>query len=114
LRLAVRAPKIPATITQVRKKALISNPAGQAVRPAATFDDALIKRRRPGRRRLIRAVHAFLPRARGRRLAQAGFDIKAFFLTCVIVAGIFGALTASRKILWIQAAPRLRRSACWL
>jgi putative membrane protein len=30
-----------------------------------------------------------------------------FFLLCVIVAGIFGALTASRKILWVQALPGL-------
>lgn len=29
----------------------------------------------------------------------------AFFLICVIVAGVFGALTASRKILFIQALP---------
>ena len=28
-----------------------------------------------------------------------------FFLCCVVVAGIFGALTASRKILWVQALP---------
>ncbi len=31
--------------------------------------------------------------------------IKIFFLGCVIIAGIFGALTASRKILWVQAVP---------
>ena len=24
---------------------------------------------------------------------------------CVVVAGVFGALTASRKILWVQALP---------
>jgi putative membrane protein len=28
-----------------------------------------------------------------------------FFLACVVVAGVFGALTASRKILWVQAVP---------
>ena len=28
-----------------------------------------------------------------------------FFLICVIVAGIFGAFTAKRTILWVQAAP---------
>ena len=28
-----------------------------------------------------------------------------FFLGCVIIAGIFGGLTAKRSILWIQAAP---------
>jgi putative membrane protein len=30
-----------------------------------------------------------------------------FFLLCVIVAGVFGALTASRKILYVQALPGL-------
>lgn len=34
-----------------------------------------------------------------------GSAIKTFFLACVIVAGIFGAATVSRRILWIQAAP---------
>ena len=38
-------------------------------------------------------------------LGAAGFAVKAFFLGCVIVAGVFGALTASRKILWVQALP---------
>ncbi len=28
-----------------------------------------------------------------------------FFTTCVVVAGVFGAVTASRKILFIQAIP---------
>lgn len=30
-----------------------------------------------------------------------------FFLGCVLVAGIYGALTASKKILYIQALPAL-------
>lgn len=34
-----------------------------------------------------------------------GYVPKVFFLSCVMVAGIFGALTANRKILWIQAVP---------
>jgi len=38
-------------------------------------------------------------------LGAAGFQIKVFFLACVIVAGVFGAITASRKILWVQAVP---------
>ena len=38
-------------------------------------------------------------------LGAAGGPVKIFFLGCVIVAGIFGALTASRKILWVQALP---------
>ena len=33
------------------------------------------------------------------------FAIKIFFLTCVIVAGVFGALTAKASILVIQGAP---------
>jgi putative membrane protein len=33
------------------------------------------------------------------------FQIKIFFLLCVIVAGIYGAATVSRKILYVQAAP---------
>ena len=37
----------------------------------------------------------------------AGDDVKMFFLACVIVAGVFGAFTASRKILWVQALPGL-------
>jgi putative membrane protein len=35
----------------------------------------------------------------------AGYDFKVYFLSCVIIAGIYGAMTASRKILFIQAAP---------
>ena len=36
-----------------------------------------------------------------------GFHILVFFLTCIIIAGIFGAVTASRKILFVQALPAL-------
>ncbi len=32
-------------------------------------------------------------------------DVTLFFLTCVLVAGLFGGLTASRKILYVQALP---------
>jgi putative membrane protein len=38
-------------------------------------------------------------------LGAAGHDIKLFFCACVIVAGVFGALTANRKILWVQGLP---------
>lgn len=38
-------------------------------------------------------------------LGADGFAIKLFFLGCVLVAGLFGAATASRKILYIQALP---------
>jgi putative membrane protein len=33
------------------------------------------------------------------------FQIKAFFLLCVIVAGVYGAATVSRRILYVQALP---------
>ena len=35
----------------------------------------------------------------------AGNDVKVFFLACVIVAGLYGGATASRKILFVQALP---------
>lgn len=38
-------------------------------------------------------------------LGPSGFAIKMFFLGCVVVAGVFGAFTVSRRIFWIQAAP---------
>ena len=40
-------------------------------------------------------------------LCTGAFDFKVFFLACVIAAGVFGAATASRKILWVQALPGL-------
>jgi putative membrane protein len=33
--------------------------------------------------------------------------VKVFFLTCVLIAGIFGGLTAKRSILFIQGLPAL-------
>ena len=36
---------------------------------------------------------------------EASFSIRCFFLGCVVVAGIFGAATASRRILFVQALP---------
>lgn len=38
-------------------------------------------------------------------LGPAGRGVTVFFLVCVIVAGVFGAATASRKILFLQAFP---------
>ena len=35
----------------------------------------------------------------------AGYAVEFFFLGCVIIAGIFGAITAKRSILWVQAVP---------
>ncbi len=41
----------------------------------------------------------------GLSLGEAGVSIKLFFLGCVIVAGVYGAITVGRKILFIQAMP---------
>jgi len=43
----------------------------------------------------------------GLSLGAAGDSIKIFFLGCVIVAGVFGAATVNRKILWVQALPAI-------
>ena len=37
----------------------------------------------------------------------AGDPVKIFFLSCVIIAGIFGAFTVSKRIFYIQALPAL-------
>jgi putative membrane protein len=41
----------------------------------------------------------------GLSLGAGGQGVKLFFLGCVLVAGLYGAATASRKILFIQAVP---------
>ena len=41
----------------------------------------------------------------GLSLGAAGTGVKVFFLLCVLVAGLYGAATASRRILYVQALP---------
>jgi len=41
----------------------------------------------------------------GLSLGAAGTNIKLFFLGCVIVAGVYGAATVGKKILFVQALP---------
>jgi len=36
---------------------------------------------------------------------SVGYQFAVFFLACVIVAGIYGALTANRRILFVQVLP---------
>ena len=38
-------------------------------------------------------------------LGADGSGVKIFFLACVLIAGLYGAATASRKILFVQALP---------
>ena len=40
-------------------------------------------------------------------LGVGGREIRIFFLGCVVLAGVFGGFTASRKILVVQALPGL-------
>ena len=46
---------------------------------------------------------------------QAGRPILTFFLVCIVIAGVYGAATVSRRILLIQALPALVAAALlWL
>jgi putative membrane protein len=36
-----------------------------------------------------------------------GTSVKIFFLTCVIIAGIYGSFSVSRKIFYVQALPAI-------
>lgn len=36
---------------------------------------------------------------------ENGFAIKVFFLSCIVIAGIFGGFTANKKIFFVQALP---------
>ena len=38
-------------------------------------------------------------------LGEAGDPVKIFFLCCVAIAGLYGAVTSSRRILFIQTVP---------
>ncbi|HEV8560994.1 MAG TPA: DUF1304 domain-containing protein [Actinophytocola sp.] len=37
--------------------------------------------------------------------APVGYPVKIFFLVCVIIAGLYGAATVSRRILLVQSLP---------
>ncbi len=41
----------------------------------------------------------------GLSMGAAGNSVKIFFLLCVLIAGLYGAATANKKILFIQAIP---------
>jgi len=38
-------------------------------------------------------------------LGEGGRPVTLFFLACILVAGLYGGVTASRKILFVQALP---------
>ncbi len=37
--------------------------------------------------------------------STAGFSILTFFLSCVIIAGVYGGYSVNKSIFWIQALP---------
>jgi len=41
----------------------------------------------------------------GLAMGAPGIDVKVFFLSCVVVAGVFGGATVNRSILFVQAVP---------
>lgn len=47
-------------------------------------------------------------------LATGSRELCLFFLACVVVAGVYGAATVSRKILFVQALPALAAIAALL
>lgn len=38
-------------------------------------------------------------------MGEAGFAFKLFFLLCVVVAGVYGGYSVSRRIFFVQAVP---------
>lgn len=40
-------------------------------------------------------------------LSTGHVDVQVFFLGCVLAAGVYGAITANARILWVQAVPAL-------
>jgi putative membrane protein len=56
------------------------------------------------------AVGLFWGLSRG----EAGRSVVVFFLLCVIAAGVFGAVTANRKILWAQGVPGIVALLAWM
>ncbi|MGO2511943.1 DUF1304 domain-containing protein [Marinomonas polaris] len=40
-------------------------------------------------------------------LGDAGSQVTVFFLLCVIIAGVYGAITSNQKILFVQGLPGL-------
>lgn len=47
-------------------------------------------------------------------LATGSREFCLFFLGCVVVAGLYGAATVSRKILFVQALPAALAIVAWL
>ena len=40
-------------------------------------------------------------------VAADGFLLRIFFLRCIVIAGLYGAATAAKSILFVQAIPAI-------
>ena len=40
-------------------------------------------------------------------LTSGNLEVKTFFLVCIAIAGVYGAMTAKRSILYVQALPAI-------
>ena len=59
--------------------------------------------------------NGFLAAGLGWSLVEPNVAIARFFLACIVVAGVYGAATASRKILFVQALPAaLALASTWV
>lgn len=47
-------------------------------------------------------------------MGEAGRATVLFFLSCVVVAGIYGAATANKRILFVQALPAALAIGAWM
>ena len=101
-----------------RRARLVPRPGDVPLDAAARPEDLPPLPRAGARLRRAGREPGPLQRLPGRRapLGAAGLApefaaaIKIFFLSCVVVAGVFGAATVSRRILVLQAAPAAARS----
>jgi putative membrane protein len=46
--------------------------------------------------------------------APVAYEVRVFFLACVVIAGVYGAATAAKQILFVQAMPAILALAATL
>lgn len=82
---------------------LWTHPAGRRVF-ALTPEQAGLTRKLAANQGLY---NGFLAAGLGWAAWSGEFSLALFFLGCVFLAGVFGAVTVSRKIFWVQAFPAM-------
>ena len=76
-----------------------------ATRQARIRHDGGVRRRHPVLAANQGLYNGFLAVGLAWSCWRGDMALQLFFLGCVLAAGVFGRLTASRKILWVQALP---------